>query len=98
MAKKTSKKKRIKVEKVDKRNEQNLEKFGINKFETVKEKKEKKIEGAQSDLVEHKVKIKDRFKPFQQPPPAIFCHGTIKSQRRNLTSSQSQLYPSRPIR
>ena len=42
MAKKTSKKKRIKVEKVDKRNEQNLEKFGINKFETVKEKKEKK--------------------------------------------------------
>lgn len=45
MAKKTSKKKRIKVEKVDKRNEQNLEKFGINKFETVKEKKEKKNRG-----------------------------------------------------
>ena len=53
--------------------------------------------GLPRGLVERKLKIKDRFKPFQQPPPAIFCQGTIKSQRRNLTSSQSRLYVYRLI-
>lgn len=37
------------------------------------------LPGLPKDLVEHELKIKDRFKPFQQPPRRFFFEVQLKS-------------------
>lgn len=54
--------------------------------------------GLSRGLVEHELKFKDRFKPFQQPPRRFSAEVQLKVKEEIEMASYGRLYPYCPVR